>query len=42
MNGQPAFASQLVGDGFERSGGPMVLTLTGDRLSAMTMFLHDI
>jgi RNA polymerase sigma-70 factor (ECF subfamily) len=42
MNGQPAFASQLVGDGFERPGGLMVLTLTGDRLRGMTMFLHDI
>lgn len=42
MNGQPAFASQLVRDGFERPGGLMVLTLTGDRIAAMTLFLHDI
>jgi RNA polymerase sigma-70 factor (TIGR02960 family) len=42
MNGQPAFASRFVRDGFERPGGLMVLTLTGDRLSGMTLFLHDI
>ncbi|MCW6006066.1 RNA polymerase subunit sigma-70 [Micromonospora sp. CPCC 205371] len=42
MNGQPAFASQFVGDGFERPGGLIVLTLTGDRLTGMTLFLHDI
>jgi RNA polymerase sigma-70 factor (ECF subfamily) len=42
MNGQPAFASHLVGDGTERPGGLMVLTLAGDRLSGMTLFLHDI
>jgi RNA polymerase sigma-70 factor (TIGR02960 family) len=42
MNGQPAFASQLVGNGFERPGGLIVLTLSADRLSTMTLFLHDI
>jgi RNA polymerase sigma-70 factor (TIGR02960 family) len=42
MNGQPAFASQFVGDAFERPGGLIVLTLAGDRLSGMTLFLHDI
>ncbi|WP_433606765.1 RNA polymerase subunit sigma-70 [Dactylosporangium sp. CA-139114] len=42
MNGQPAFASQLVGTAFERPGGLMVLTPAGDRLHAMTMFLHDV
>jgi RNA polymerase sigma-70 factor (TIGR02960 family) len=42
MNGQPAFASQLVGDAFEQRGGLMVLTPTGDRLRGMTLFLHDI
>ncbi|WP_117212380.1 RNA polymerase subunit sigma-70 [Allorhizocola rhizosphaerae] len=42
MNGQPAFASHLVSDGTERPGGLIVLTLAGDRLSGMTLFLHDI
>ncbi|MER7281990.1 RNA polymerase subunit sigma-70 [Dactylosporangium sp. NPDC000244] len=42
MNGQPAFASQFLGTAFERPGGLMVLTPTGDRLHAMTLFLHDI
>lgn len=42
MNGQPAFASQLVGDGSERPGGLLVLTLTGERLHGLTLFLHDI
>jgi RNA polymerase sigma-70 factor (TIGR02960 family) len=42
LNGQPAFASRLVGDAFERPGGLMVLTPTGDRLRGMTLFLHDI
>jgi RNA polymerase sigma-70 factor (TIGR02960 family) len=42
MNGQPAFASQFVGDAFERPGGLIVLTLAGDRLRGMTLFLHDI
>ena len=42
MNGQPAFASQFVGDAFERPGGLLVLTLAGDRLNGMTLFLHDI
>jgi RNA polymerase sigma-70 factor (TIGR02960 family) len=42
MNGQPAFASQFVGDAFERPGGLIVLTLAGDRLSGMSLFLHDI
>lgn len=42
MNGQPAFASQFVRDGFERPGGLIVLTLAGDGLSGMTLFLHDI
>jgi RNA polymerase sigma-70 factor (ECF subfamily) len=42
MNGQPAFASQLVRDAFERPGGLMVLTLAGDRLSGLSLFLHDI
>jgi RNA polymerase sigma-70 factor (ECF subfamily) len=42
MNGQPAFATRLVGDAFERPGGLMVLTPTGDRLRGMTLFLHDI
>ncbi|MEJ3745493.1 RNA polymerase subunit sigma-70 [Actinomycetes bacterium KLBMP 9797] len=42
MNGQPAFASQFVGDAFERPGGLLVLTLAGDRLSGITLFLHDI
>jgi RNA polymerase sigma-70 factor (TIGR02960 family) len=41
-NGQPAFACHLVGDTAERPGGLMVLTLTGDRLGGMTLFLHDI
>jgi len=42
MNGQPAFTSQFVGDGFERPGGLIVLTPAGDRLGGMTLFLHDI
>ncbi|MET8355074.1 MULTISPECIES: RNA polymerase subunit sigma-70 [unclassified Micromonospora] len=42
MNGQPAFVSHLVGDGTERPGGLVVLTLAGDRLSGMTLFLHGI
>ncbi|GAB3147701.1 sigma-70 family RNA polymerase sigma factor [Micromonospora sonneratiae] len=41
-NGQPAFTCHLVDDTDERPGGLMVLTLTGDRLSGMTLFLHDI
>ncbi|GIF68457.1 RNA polymerase sigma factor [Asanoa ishikariensis] len=42
MNGQPAFASRLVGDAFERPGGLIVLTLGGDGVRGMTLFLHDI
>jgi RNA polymerase sigma-70 factor (ECF subfamily) len=42
MNGQPAFACQLVGDAVERPGGLIVLTLTGDRVCGMTNFLHDV
>jgi RNA polymerase sigma-70 factor (TIGR02960 family) len=34
--------SPVVGDTTERTGGLIVLTLAGDRLSGMTMFLHDI
>jgi RNA polymerase sigma-70 factor (TIGR02960 family) len=41
-NGQPAFICHLVDGTTERPGGLMVLTLTGDRLSGMTLFLHDI
>ena len=41
-NGQPAFACELVGGAAPRRGGLMVLTLTGDRLRGMTLFLHDI
>jgi RNA polymerase sigma-70 factor (TIGR02960 family) len=41
-NGQPAFTCHLVGDAAERRGGLMVLTLTGDRLRGLTLFLHDI
>ncbi|MGW0431256.1 RNA polymerase subunit sigma-70 [Micromonospora sp. NPDC003197] len=41
-NGQPAFTCHLTGDGDEQPGGLMVLTLAGDRLSGMTLFLHDI
>jgi len=42
MNGQPAFICHLVGEATERPGGLMVLTLAGDRLRGMTLFLHDI
>ena len=42
MNGQPAFACQLVGSAVERPGGLIVLTLTGDRVRGMTNFLHDV
>jgi hypothetical protein len=41
-NGQPAFTCHLVGDADERPGGLMVLTLAGDRLGGMTLFLHDV
>ncbi len=41
-NGQPAFICHLVGDDAQRPGGLMVLTLGGDRLRGMTLFLHDI
>jgi RNA polymerase sigma-70 factor (TIGR02960 family) len=40
-NGQPAFTCHLVAGVAQRPGGLMVLTLTGDRLRGMTLFLHD-
>lgn len=42
MNGQPAFASQFVGEAFERPGRLLVLTLAPGRLSGMTQFLRDV
>jgi RNA polymerase sigma-70 factor (ECF subfamily) len=41
-NGQPAFTCQLVGSPAQRPGGLLVLTLAGDHLRGMTLFLHDI
>jgi RNA polymerase sigma-70 factor (TIGR02960 family) len=42
MNGQPALLTHLVSDATARPGGQLVLTLAGDRLRGMTLFLHDI